>query len=646
MDFKPPRRLPAVSESDYAAHGGRFAEMQRGAPVNASDKFPLGSTYLADGRCRFLVWAPKARTIVLEIVHPARGRIPLEAGERGYFHAVVDGIAPGARYFYILDESKKRPDPASRYQPEGVHGPSEVIDACFGWEDSNWHGLPIRDYILYELHTGTFTPEGTFDAIIPHLDGLVRLGVTVIELMPVGQFPGTRNWGYDGTYCFAAQNSYGGPDGLRRLINACHRRGLGVALDVVYNHLGPEGNYLDEFGHYFTDRYQTPWGRAINFDDRHSDEVRRYFIENALHWATDFHVDSLRLDAVHSIFDESARPFLRELGQAVHDRATQLDRRITVIAESNQNDVRHSNPPAIGGYGLDGQWNDDFHHCIHVLLTGEQSGYYADFGGVKQMAKAMAEGFVYDGQFSPFRQRRHGVSSHHVPAERFVICSQNHDQVGNRALGERLGTITCPESAKLAAGLVLSSPYVPLLFMGEEYGETAPFLYFVSHSDPKLIEAVRRGRQQEFASFEWKVDVPDPQAESTFRNSILNRALLKEPWHASLWEYYRELIRLRRTVPALARLDKQQMEVVAVEATQTMFVYRWDGDSHVALVYHFGEAATWCGSLPPGIWQVLLDSEDERWHGSGTRIGRRVISERTVSLSLLPKQVVVLRQEG
>jgi maltooligosyltrehalose trehalohydrolase len=605
-------------------------------------RVPLGATYLGDGRCRFLVWAPKPHKIELQIVHPAPRLVPLTRCERGYFYAVVDGVTPGSRYVYRLDESKERPDPASRFQPQGVHGPSEVINPDFPWDDKQWHGLLLRDYILYELHVGTFTAEGTFDAIIPYLDELVRLGISVIELMPIGQFPGQRNWGYDGTYCFAAQDSYGGPDGLRRLVNACHQRGLGVALDVVYNHIGPEGNYLADFGHYFTPRYRTPWGLAMNFDDRHADEVRRYFIESALAWVAEFHIDSLRLDAVHAIFDESARPFLGELGQAVHERAEQLNRRVTVIGESNKNDVRHIAARETGGHGLDGQWNDDFHHCLHVLLTGEKDGYYADFGGVARMAKAVAEGFVYDGQYSPYRGRRHGVSSRHLPAERFVVCSQNHDQVGNRALGERLGSIACYESLKLAAGLVLLAPYIPLLFMGEEYGETAPFLYFVSHSDIELIEAVRRGRKEEFASFQWGPELPDPQAEETFRRSLLDWELAQGPRHAALREFYRELIRLRKTVPALARLDKWQMEVVSCEATQTLFVRRWDSDSQVASVYHFGNAGAWSGSLPAGRWCVLLDSADAKWHGAGSHVAPSIISEGTVSMALAAKQVVVL----
>ena len=610
--------------------------------MNDASRFPLGATYLGGGRCRFLVWAPKVQRVDLRIEHPDPRLLPLARCERGYFHALVEGVAPGTRYRYRLDGSRECPDPASRFQPLGVHGPSEVVDPQFRWDDQHWQGLRLGDYVLYELHVGTFTAEGTFDAAIRHLDKLAQLGITMIELMPIGQFPGRRNWGYDGTYCYAAQDSYGGPDGLRRLVNACHRRGMGVALDVVYNHVGPEGNYLGEFGHYFSQRCRTPWGPAINLDGRHADDVRRYFIENALTWVTDFHIDSLRLDAVHAMVDASARPFLQELAEAVHARAERLGRRVTVIAESHLNDPRHTQPPEAGGYGLDGQWNDDFHHCLHVLLTGERDGYYADFGGLGQMAKAMAEGFVFDGQYSRYRGRRHGASSRHLPAERLVVYSQNHDQVGNRARGERLGTLADHASLKLAASLVLLSPYIPLLFMGEEYGETAPFLYFVSHSDRALIDAVRRGRKEEFASFCWGPEIPDPQAEETFRRSLLNRQLLQVPRHAALWDFYRELIRLRKAVPALSHLDKQQMEVLACEATPTLVVRRWEGDSQVLSVYHFGDAGTWTGSLPAGRWRVLLDSADAQWLGGGSRVPPRLVSEGTVSLALAARQVVVL----
>jgi maltooligosyltrehalose trehalohydrolase len=333
---------------------------------------------------------------------------------------------------------------------------------------------------------GAYTKKGTFESIIPHLDELKKLGITAIELMPVAQFPGTRNWGYDGVYPYAVQNSYGGPEGFKRLVNACHGRGLALVLDVVYNHLGPEGNYLWDFGPYFTDRYKALWGFSINFDGPHSDDVRHYFIQNALYWVTEFHVDALRVDAVHAILDFSAEPFLEELASAVHDEAKRLNRRVYLIAESALNDTRVIRSREFGGYGLDAQWNDDFHHALHTVLTGERMGYYRDFGRLQDLAKALLEGFVYSGEYSPYRRRRHGNSSRDIPAHRFVVFSQNHDQVGNRMRGERLSELVCFERTKLAAGVMTLSPFIPLLFMGEEYGETAPFQYFVSHSDPDL----------------------------------------------------------------------------------------------------------------------------------------------------------------
>ncbi|KPK21748.1 MAG: malto-oligosyltrehalose trehalohydrolase, partial [Dehalococcoidia bacterium SM23_28_1] len=371
----------------------------------------LGASFLEDSRSRFVVWAPLAHKVEVHLLAPREKLAPMESGDRGYHHAVVDGVEPGSLYMYRLDERRERPDPTSRFQPQGVHGPSQVVSPHFEWEDGRWTGLPLQEYAIYELHVGTFTPTGTFEAVIPYLDELRELGITAIELMPVAQFPGARNWGYDGVHPFAVQNSYGGPQGLKRLVNACHKLGLAVVLDVVYNHLGPEGNYLIEFGPYFTDRYKTPWGAALNFDGPHSDEVRRFFIENALYWVSEFHVDALRLDAVHAIVDHSAVPFVEELAEAVHDRAEQLDRRIHVVAESNLNDARLIRPRALGGYGLDAQWNEDFHHCLHALLTRERTGYYQDFGEFGQLVKAFSEGFVYSGQYSSSRRRRHGSSS-------------------------------------------------------------------------------------------------------------------------------------------------------------------------------------------------------------------------------------------
>ena len=397
----------------------------------------LGAVWLDHNRYRFRVWAPFSKEVHVHIVAPEERLIRMQANG-GYHKITLDDVAPGTRYVYRLSNGTELPDPASRHQPEGVHGPSEVVDPRFEWGDGHWFGLPIENYIIYELHVGTFTPKGTFEAVIPHLDDLAQIGITTIELMPVAQFPGTRNWGYDGVFPFAVQNSYGGPDGLKALINACHQRGLVVVLDVVYNHIGPEGNGLAKFGPYFTGRYKTPWGQALNFDDAHSDEVRHFFISNALEWITDYHFDALRLDAVHAILDHSALNFLEELAKAVHEQGTALNRRVYVIAESTLNDTRLIRPTELGGYGLDAQWNDDFHHALHTLLTRERGGYYVDFGDFQHMAQAFSEGFVYSGRYSVNRGRRHGNSSRGIPSVKFVVYAQNHDQIGNRMLGERL----------------------------------------------------------------------------------------------------------------------------------------------------------------------------------------------------------------
>jgi len=423
--------------------------------MNASS--PLGAHFQGEQQCSFLVWAPNVEQVEVRVKTPAERVFPLRRDERGYHYGLVEGLEPGGRYYYCLDQSVERPDPASSFQPEGVHGPSEVIDPAFDWEDQGWFGLPLRDYLIYELHVGTFTPEGTFDAIIPLLPELIELGVTALELMPVAQFPGARNWGYDGVYPYAVQDSYGGPSGLKRLVNACHQCGLAVVLDVVYNHLGPEGNYLREFGPYFTDRYRTPWGAALNFDGEHSQEVRRFFLENALRWQTQFHLDALRLDAVHAIKDCSARPFLQELAQLTRQRSEQLNRRFYLIAESDLNDARLTAPEVLGGYGLDGQWSDDFHHSLHVLLTGERDGYYMDFGGTGLLAKVFREGYAYTGQYSAYRRQPHGNSPRLNSAKQFVVYSQNHDQVGNRRDGDRLSRLAHLEGLKLAAGTVLLS---------------------------------------------------------------------------------------------------------------------------------------------------------------------------------------------
>jgi maltooligosyltrehalose trehalohydrolase len=580
-----------------------------------------GASMLGNGEVSFRVWAPMSKSIAVRISRNGESRlVPLLAENRGYFSAVVAGVREGDRYFYVLDNGTERPDPVSLSQPEGVHGPSEVVDPrSFSWSDGAWKGISLYKYVIYELHVGTFTAAGTFEAVIPMLDYLLDLGITAIELMPVSQFPGERNWGYDGVYPFAPQNSYGGPSGLKKLVDACHGRGLAVILDVVYNHLGPEGNYLHGFGPYFTNRYRTPWGEAVNFDGPHSDEVRRYFIDNALHWVNEYHVDALRLDAVHGIFDFSARHFLEELAAEVHREAERQSRQIHVIAESDLNDVRLIDPLAKGGYGLDAQWNDDFHHVVHTLLTGEKDGYYIDFGNVAQFSRSLSERYVYSGVYSRYRCRRHGNSAKGRAAEKFVVFAQNHDQVGNRMFGERLSTLVSFESLKLAAGAVLFSPYIPLLFMGEEYGEDAPFLYFISHSDPGLVDAVREGRKKEFKSFVSRGDPPDPGSEETFLRSKIDPEKRFSGNNSVLYQFHRTLIAMRNNIPALSVPDKEALRVSSKEEEKLVVMERWKGDSRVVCLFNFNDRDVEVRFPGKGnLWRKLLDSSDTAWSGPGS----------------------------
>jgi maltooligosyltrehalose trehalohydrolase len=606
----------------------------------------LGATYLEEGRCHFRVWAPLLQKVELEILSPRERNIPLNKEEWGYHDVIAEDVNPGDKYLYRLDGQKARPDPASRFQPEGVHGPSEVVDYRFGWEDDHWAGLPLHDYLMYELHVGTFTAKGTFEAIITHVDELKDLGITAVELMPVAQFPGNRNWGYDGVYPFAVQNSYGGPEGLKRLVNACHEKNLAVVLDVVYNHLGPEGNYLGDFGPYFTDRYKSLWGSTINFDGPHSDAVRRFFIENALYWVREFHVDALRIDAVHGILDFSAHPFLEELTSGVHDEAERLNRRVHLIAESALNDTRLIRSRESRGYGIDAHWNDDFHHSLHTLLTGERLGYYQDFGRLGDLAKAFREGFVYSGQYSSYHRRRHGNSSRDISAHRFVVFAQNHDQVGNRMQGDRLSHLVCLERIKLAAGVILLSPFIPLLFMGEEYGETAPFPYFISHSDPNLIKAVWRGRQEEFAAFGWTDEPPDPQDDETFLRAKLNHHLRRKGHHRIILELHRKLLQIRKEIFALAHLSKEDMDVLEYEREKVLVIRRWSSTDEAVTVFQFGEAsATISIPLPEGRWTKRLDSADKQWAGPGSQVPDEIISEAEIALYLSPYTFILFLRE-
>ncbi|HEU4697607.1 MAG TPA: malto-oligosyltrehalose trehalohydrolase [Gemmatimonadales bacterium] len=578
-----------------------------------------GAHVRTDG-VEFAVWAPKAERVdvVLES-GPATGIYPLARGDAGVYAGFVAGAGAGDDYRYRLDGGDPLPDPVSRYQPEGVHGASQVVDpSAFAWSDAGWRGRAMADLVLYELHVGTFTAEGTFEAAIARLDYLRDLGVTAVELMPVAQTPGVRNWGYDGVGLYAPQNTYGGPGGLRRFVDAAHARGLAVVLDVVYNHLGPEGDYLARFGPYFTERYRTPWGPAVNYDDAGSDEVRRFVIDNALYWATEFHVDGLRLDAVHGIYDFGAYHILEELAAEVRRQGERLGRPVLLIAESDLNDPKLVRVPERCGYGLDAQWSDDFHHAAHAVLTGEDAGYYGDFGEVGHLALALAERFVYAGRHSGYRGRRHGARALDVPADRFVVAVQNHDQVGNRARGERLGALVSNASQRLAAALLLVNPYVPLLFMGEEYGETNPFLYFVDPGDPELARAVRDGRREEFRHFGWSGEIPDPADPATFERSKLDWAKPGRPPHAGLLALYRDLLVLRRSQPAL-RPGASVVDVHFDESAGWIQVsLTREGEPAILAVFNFtARDETRIPLRIPGTWDLVLSTDDTAYGGQG-----------------------------
>jgi maltooligosyltrehalose trehalohydrolase len=594
---------------------------------------PLG---LADGSVSWRVWVPRATAVELVLVDgdERHGR-PMTAEGNGYFQYRQDGVAEGQRYTYRLDGGPERSDPASPWQPGGVQGPSAVFrPERYAWCDAGWAGVRREDLVFYELHVGTFTPEGTFEAVIPRLESLRRLGVTAIQLMPVGQFPGSRNWGYDGVLLYAPQNSYGGPQGLQRLVDACHRAGLAIFLDVVYNHAGPEGNYLQEFGPYFTDRYRTFWGPAFNYDSAGCDPVRDFIIDNARMWIGEYHFDGLRLDAVHAIYDFSPRHILRALKEAVDDVGRRQGRSIHMIAESDLNDVRLLLPPERGGYGLDAQWSDDFHHAVHTVLTGERQGYYADFGSARHLAKALERTFVYDGVHSAHRNRRHGGPVGDLPGDRFVVAIQNHDQVGNRARGDRLGTLVEPPALRLAGSLLLLAPHLPLLFMGEEYGEENPFLFFCSFCDAQLVMNVREGRRSEFRAFAWQGEVPDPQDEGTFAASHLSWSWAK-PQRAGLRQLYADLLAARRAWPALGDYTHRTVRLVP------------DGEPFAVLELLRGAALRVCCNLtkerqpvptaaPAGT--VLFSSEAARYQGTRTR---------TDSFAqLLPHECLVFGPEG
>lgn len=499
------------------------------------------------------VWAPRAQCAELVLIQGAQREIlSMQSVVPNWFQYEAAEVKPGQQYFFRLDKDQELPDPASRWQPKGVFGPSAVFASnSFQWTDDEWRGRPFRDLVIYELHVGTFTAEGTFAAIAARLPDLKQLGINCIELMPVAQFSGSRNWGYDGVFPCAVQNTYGSPADLQRLVDECHHHGISVLLDVVFNHLGPEGNYFAPYGPYFTDKYRTPWGQAWNYDGPQSDNVRGFVLDAVTYLLREFHLDGLRLDAVHGIYDQSGTHILAEIQQLANSEIEAARRHIHIVAESDLNDVRLLNPPEYGGYGLVAQWSDDFHHSVHALLTGERHGYYGDFGCPEQLVKAVRQAFVYDGCYSSFRQRRHGAPTGGHSGDRFVVSIQNHDQVGNRAIGDRLSHQLNLDQQKLAAGLMLLSANVPLLFMGEEYGERAPFPFFCSFADESLIEAVRQGRRAEFVGFNWPESIPDPQNEETMRSAVLTWNWSVESWQGELRNWYHDLILARQLLKPL-----------------------------------------------------------------------------------------------
>ncbi|AEV99454.1 malto-oligosyltrehalose trehalohydrolase [Niastella koreensis] len=574
---------------------------------------PIGPSLAKNGQCTFTVWAPVCNAVQLVLGSSPTLPWQMEKGEEGYWTVTIDKVTPGMQYWYKLDNELQRADPAARYQPQGVHGPSEVTDTSFNWTDDDWQGMELAEMVLYELHTGTFTAAGNFQGIISKLDHLQTLGITAIELLPIAQFPGHHNWGYDGVFPFAIHKDYGTANDLKQLVNAAHQRGIAVILDVVYNHLGPEGNYLQDFAPYFTEKYKLFWGGAINFDGQWCDGVRNYFIQNALMWLDEFQIDGLRLDAVHGIFDSSATHIMEELTAQVRLLEQRAQRRKILIAEFDLNNPRYISPVAQGGYGMDAQWVDEFHHALHGAITGEQTGYYEDFGPLEDLARSLQHSYVYTGQFSKHRKRHFGREPVNTGYNQFIAFVQNHDQVGNRLLGDRLSTMLSPEGLKVAAATLMLSPHVPLLFMGEEYGEKNPFLYFTSHSDEELIKNLREGRRKEFAVFNWEGEVPDPQDEAIFRQSKLSWQIDEVP---GLFRLYKYLIAFRKERQALYNFRRDDA-VRNIRVQNKVLRFERHGNEEVLII------CLNLGREPENIQfekacTKIFDTSDVEWHGPGS----------------------------
>jgi len=585
----------------------------------------IGLNFNEKGAAEIYLWAPYSGSVSL-ITHNLK--LQLNKEDFGYWFLETDQITDQDAYWFEMmpsvqetdqtSETKylKRADPASLWQKEGVNGSSIAYNLNkFEWADQDWQGISLEEFIIYELHTGTFTENGDFKSIENKILYLKELGITAIELMPVAQFSGDRNWGYDGVFPFAVQNSYGGPEALKHLINSCHQNGLAVILDVVYNHMGPEGNYFNDFGPYFTDKYQTPWGQAINFDDASCDPVRNYFIENVLMWYRDFHVDALRLDAVHAIKDFSCTHILQEIKQHVDQLSVHTGKKYQLIVELDLNDPKYISSAGGGGYGMDAQWADEFHHALRVSAGQQPNGYYAEFNGIEHLAKSYEDAYVYDGQYSPHRQKKFGAKASGNAGKQFIVFSQNHDQVGNRMLGERTSELLSFEMTKLLAGAVFCSPFLPLIFMGEEYGETNRFQFFTSHSDQDLIEAVRKGRKSEFAAFHHGEETPDPQGDATFLSSKLSWGKIDQQPHESLLKYYKALINLRKNYKALSVLDRKHVKASALADQNCLILERWNEDEKILCLMNFSDHEQALDLEYTHQYQNIFNSSSVLWGG-------------------------------
>jgi maltooligosyltrehalose trehalohydrolase len=604
-------------------------------------KRSLGAILDENGNTTFTVWSPLSENVHVEI--NGKDLFLMEKKEFGFWQYKTKNIKAGSLYKFVPGEDKALPDPASLSQPDGVHGASQVVDLEFNWTDKEWKNPPLEQYIIYELHAGCFTQQGDLAGIEEKLEYLLELGINAIEIMPLAQFPGERNWGYDGVFPFAVQHSYGGARALQKLVDTCHAKGIAVILDVVYNHLGPEGNYLGSFAPYFTEKYKTPWGGAINFDDEWSDGSRKYFIENALMWFRDFHVDALRLDAVHAIKDLGPVHILQEIRKYTDLLQQRTGNRHYLIAETDLNDPRYIDPLLKRGYGMDAQWVDEFHHTLRVAASGEKNGYYSDFNGISHLAKSYRDAYVYDGQFSTHRKKLFGAKAENNPGEQFIVFSQNHDQVGNRMLGERSSALVSFEMQKLMAGAVLVSPFIPMLFMGEEWSETNPFLYFVSHTDKELADAVRKGRKEEFKDFHAEGEAPDPMDENTFLRSKLQWSLKNKEQHHAMLRFYTEMIRIRKYYPSLHKLNRKQLHVDCNEENCTLLLHRWHEDEHLVCIMNFSRRQQYL--MPPsyaGEWHRVIDSAHPQWLGPSAA-PHKIFSGKpgTTTIGIPPESIMI-----